>query len=336
MADLSSLSDEQLGAYRDIVARKQGAASSDPQTGLSLPAVPGSSTESRKQMAPAAMQPGPLDKYEDFGKEHPYVSGALSLLPGVGAFAPGGAERGKGALKTIGRDAYDMATGPGLGPIGMAAGYLGKKTGLTDKVNAATEPSSDGQKFGSGMVTAGEALAPVAEGATMVPRLGRAADKFAAFEPAIKDALVDTSHVMKPALQARELNTITGDMVPQVLKKALKYSGPTTDPLTYEKSRILASASSRRAAAMSEAPKIISPRMNANVAELSGALGDANESVANNAGVGPQYRDAMTEYRRAKALQDAGGSAVRLGKKVAPYAIGGGILGTIGRHMLGN
>ena len=353
MADLSQLSDEQLNAYRDIVAQKQGAASfPNPKTGESqqvpkallgqgdkgLPGVPAPNPPAALQAQPTAVQ-----EYQKFGTDHPYISGAMSLLPGLGALAPGGEERGKGALKTIGRDAYNIATGPGLGPIGMAVGYLAKKPSkllggqsLNDKVNAATEPNSEGQKFGSGMVTAGEMLAPAAEGATMIPRIGRAASKFAAFEPAINSTLVDTSGIMKPALDANRLNAITGDTVPQVLKKALKFSGPTTDPLTYEKSRILSSATGRRAAQAAEAPRIISPRMNANVSELSGALGDANEAVANNAGVGPQYRDAMTEYRRAKQLQAAGASALRMGKKVAPYAAGGGVLGMIGRHMLGN
>ena len=61
-------------------------------------------------------------------------------------------ETGKGFLKGAARDIY--GTLEGAGPLGMAAHYAAEKTGLGNKIRAATEPSNTPQSIGNVAETA--------------------------------------------------------------------------------------------------------------------------------------------------------------------------------------
>ncbi len=67
---------------------------------------------------------------------------------------------GKGAVKQLGRDAYGIATSIAAGPIGSVLGYLGKRTGITKKVERATAPSNTMERLGGAFTTAAEFLIP--------------------------------------------------------------------------------------------------------------------------------------------------------------------------------
>lgn len=112
-------------------------------------------------------QPGLMGQINQFSQEHPRLSSVASMLiPGASAVLDPTQETGKGALKQIGRDAYNLATSPALGPIGMGAGYLARKTGLDQKVMDATAPTNAKQEMGSYGTTAAEMALPI-------PAIGR-------------------------------------------------------------------------------------------------------------------------------------------------------------------
>jgi hypothetical protein len=180
-------------------------------------------------------------------------------------------------------------------------------------------------------LTGPEASATVAgKGIDMIPNAERAGRNFQTVMSAAKDVPVDLTAASHPALRAQELRE-SGASMPGVVNKFLqRTTAPGSNPLTYEQARDFASNAGRLSA--DESSRMIPP-MKAQVSRLSQALNDANAKAAESAGVGPQYQSAMTEYRRAKALQDAGQSALKFGKKAAPYVVGGGILGAAARHL---
>lgn len=146
------------------------------------------------------------------------------------------------------------------------------------------------------------------------------------FEPVLArvgDQPVDVSKFAQPALRAREFNANTGATYPPVLKKAMGFIGPTTEPMTFRVARDLESETGRRAAMAAVAPRGLAPIMQAQVAGLGSGLRNATEEVAERGGVGDAYRDALAKYRRAATIQGAweqakdiaGGSAAKTALK---------------------
>ncbi len=271
---------------------------------------------------PPALQSTPLSGVQKFASEHPYATAAATTLaPPLGAILDPNAEGMRGTIKGLGRDAYDLATGPAAGPIGMGLGYAGKKLGITSKVEAATEPSNEMQRGGRLVATIGEAALPIPKALNALPNTARAGRNFEAVMQAAKDVPVDVSKFAEPVLRAKKLNAVAGDPMAPVLRKALGNIGPTTNPLTYGDSRILASSAGRKAQ-QTAMGGTLTGEMGKRLGEAATGLDAANAEAAAKAGVGDQYLSAMREYRNAKRLEKVGDVA----KKVAVTgALGGGL-----------
>ncbi len=105
-------------------------------------------------------------------------------------------------------------------------------------------------------------------------------------------------------------------------------TGPT-QALTYEGGRKF--ATNAGALAVSEGNRMNKP-MERQVALLSKALATANEAAAESAGVGNEYRQAMTEYRRAQQMKSGIKTAAKFG---VPAVVGGGAASYYAKKALG-
>lgn len=153
------------------------------------------------------------------------------------------------------------------------------------------------------------------------PNTASAGRNFETVMAAAKDMPVDASHFAQPLIRANTLNRVAGDPMAPVMRKALRQIGPTTEPLTYENSRILASSAGRKAQQTAMAPNQLTGEMGKRLTETARGLDTANAEAAVKAGVGPQYSDAMREYRNAMRLRSGLKTA---GKIAAPIALGAG------------
>ena len=155
----------------------------------------------------------------------------------------------------------------------------------------------------------------------MLPNAERAGRTFETVMNAAKDVPVDVNKFSAPVLRAKQLNAVAGDPMAPVLRKTLAKIGPTTEPLTYGDSRILASSAGRKAQQTAMGGKLTG-EMGKRLSETATGLDAANAEAAAKAGVGDKYLDAMKEYRNAKRLEKVGDVA----KKVAVTgALGGGL-----------
>lgn len=253
------------------------------------------------------------------------MRGATDVIRGTGsALAPVAMGAAIPALVTAPAAA---AGGIALGGIGAGLGQAGGRRAV--KALGGSEEAQDfGGELGGlgGGVLAGGAGAKLAPKLIdMIPSADRAGKTFQYVMSKAKDVPVDTSAFAGPALAARKLNKVAGDPYPPVLRKAFQAIQPTTDPLTYGDSRMLAGSAGRKAVQMSMQPQALSGPMKMHAAQLAEGLDAANEGAARSVGVGDEYRDAMTEYRRAMALQQFGKEAGKVALKATPYAVGGGL-----------
>lgn len=285
--------------------------------------------ESHQGPAPASFAPPPPveDKVDTPIGDQPFTPDAKGLV-GLARTGFGQATEGlKGIAKTAGRDAYGMLTSPMAGPLGIMAGYAGKKLGITPKVEAATEtnPNSPAQTTGKYLTRVGEFLLPGPETASgLLPNAGRAGRGLEAIEQQIGHLPVNLSKASVPALRAQEYGN-AGAYVPGVVNKVLEKI-PQNNPLptTFREVRRLASVAGDLSA--SDRMAMGGPVPGA-VKELAKALSEGNLETATNAGVGTQYQKYIDEYRRAMKLGGAKENAVELAKKFAARALQGAGLG---------
>lgn len=315
MADLSQLSDEQLGVYRDLLAKKQGVPGME-QFGGTPPAEAGA-----RPPVPLPLQGKPLGIGARALQNLP---GSLMDLPGkLTASTPGmPGEAAHGSITSSG----------GYRPVDVE----GIKTGLVNLWNTAKHPA---EAFAND--PAGTAVLPLqmfrggSEIAEAIPNAERAGRNFQTVMGKAKDVPLDLTAASKPALRAMELRD-AGSTMPTVLNKFLqRTTAPGLAPLTYEHGRDFASNASRLSA--NETTRL-TPPMKAQVNEFAGALGDANRTAAEQAGVGPLYSDAMNEYRRAMKIKAAKGALGQAANSTLGKVVGGtglGIGGYFGARALG-
>jgi hypothetical protein len=281
MADLSQLSDEQLSVYREMLASKGG------------------------QSTPTATAP----------KEPLSVGGTLRAIPQAGA------DLAKGAIKGIGRTAYDTMTGF-MNPIGEPLKAIAERTGMDKRITGATEPANTVQRIGSYLPDVGMTLAGGEEVANLVPRTSRAIGNFQKAAAVANKVPVDVGHFAQPALRAERINRIAGDPMAPVVQRALEHLGPTVgEPLTYEDARIMASSAGRKAQQQAMG-NTLTGEMGRRLKEVGSGLDKATSEAAHSVGVGAEHDAAMREYRQAQALKSAGKTAVKIG---VPAAIGTGL-----------
>lgn len=283
-------------------------------------------------------QPGLLDRAQSFAQQHPYISTAARILPvlgpAAGALTDPTEEAGKGALKQVGRDAYDLATSPAVGPLGPAAGYLANKVGIDQKVQTATEPSNDLQRAGSYGTTGAEMALPLPKALEALPNIERAGQNFNLVQNAMKGLPVNIDAAAPSILRAQELAKNASTWRPPVMRNLLNRISPGALQPTFREATDLGTEVGKLSA--SEAQRMKGP-MGGAVKQTAKALSGATQEAANQGGVGDIYKQAVDEYRRAKALEAAKDATIKTVKRIAiPAAIGvtgyGAYRGLTGDH----
>jgi hypothetical protein len=142
------------------------------------------------------------------------------------------ADVGVGAVKQAASDTYGAFTGKAAGPIGVGLGYLGEKTGISQKVKAATEKNTTEQKIGGWATTAAEILAPMPGGATKAVKAGKEALEFRAI--AASDPIPTIIQAIKPKASSigfkDALTSVQGDIKAAEQELGITIGSDTSKP----------------------------------------------------------------------------------------------------------
>ncbi len=284
---------------------------------------------------PVEDKPGAMEQYQQFGKDHPYLAGALSMIPGVGALAPGAEEFHKGAAKQVARDAYNLVTSKAVGPLGMLADYVSRKFGIDKKVEAATEPANENQKAGGyGADIAELAIpGPAAAGkvSEAIPTAEKAGAKFAEVMGAAHSVPLNVNLPGDVALRTQQLAE-SGGSLPKVIRDFLKrVTDPEKGPLTYQEGRDFASNASRLSA--DEAQRL-TPVMKRQAGQFMAALNASLSQAADQVGKLDVYQKAMSEYHNAMRLRALGEGAKDVLTSTAAKAAAGAGAGAAGAYAV--
>jgi hypothetical protein len=171
---------------------------------------------------------------------------------------------------------------------------------------------------------AGSRLLPMAT--DLIPSTERAGQNFQRVMGAAKDRPLDLSKTVDPTMRAKELQQ-AGASLPTVINRFYQRTQDLGKPVTYEEGRDFASLAGRLSG--QENSRMV-PQMKAQVNALAGALADANEKAADEAGVGDSYRSAMKEYRQAMKIQGVTDKTGELAKQYAAKALLGAAAGAGG------
>jgi hypothetical protein len=192
--------------------------------------------------------------------------------------------------------------------------------------SGAVNAAQGGSPASIGTSAALGAAVPVAGAALkLIPNAERAGQKFQTVMQAAKNEPVDTTQASGPALRAMELNQRGAGPIPAPVNKFLqRTTAPNAAPMNFEEARDFSSNTGRLSAAENAR---MNPQMKAQVAGLAKALSEANQDAAERAGVGPLFKSAMTEYRRAMQIRGAKDAAGKIAKSTAAKIIGGAGLG---------
>jgi hypothetical protein len=149
-----------------------------------------------------------------------------------------------------------------------------------------------------------------------IPRASRAAENFEKAMALARHEPVDVSHFAQPVLRAKHINAVAGDPLAPVMRKALAQVGPTTNPLTYEDARILASSAGRKAQEVAMSPNRLTGEMGKRLGETGKGLDVATQEAASRVSpeAGAYHAKGMKEYAQANALKEGA-------KKVAKVAL---------------
>ncbi len=302
-----------------------GYGANDTPVGADIPPNPSDNIPTGQAPNVPGLKKDFLSPVQKLASEHPYATAAATtLFPSLSPIVDPNAEVQRGMVKQLGRDAYGLVTGPGAGPIGMAAGYGARKLGITPKVEAATAPSNDMQRGGGYAAMAGEAALPMPPLARGLPSAERAGAGLARARLAGAQIPVDLSGASVPALRAQELAT-RGGTPPKVINDFLqRIPVHHSEPMMFPEARDFYSQGQRLA--FDEARNLKGTPMGHELGELVKSLGTANQEAATRGGFGPEFAGHMKEYAQAKGLQKVGDVAKKaaIGVGLGGGAIGGG------------
>lgn len=299
----------------------------DPNAAPASPAAPQGNDDWKlwRDQGGGSNGPSPtfIDRARSFGQEHPYLSTAANIVTG-GLLSPltdPTDEGAKGMLKQAGRDAYGIVSSPATPVIGTGltiAKALGHH-GIEDRVQQATEPSNDLQRAGGYGMTAGEMALPLPKGLNMIPNAARAGENFNLVQNIMKGLPVNIDAAAPSVLRAQELAKASS-WRPPVMRNILTRLAPGAEQPTFREATDLGTEVGKLSS--SEAQKMKGP-MGGQVKQTAKALSGANQAAAEQGGVGDIYKQAVDEYRRAKAIEAAKDAAIKTAKRIAiPAAVG--------------
>ena len=195
-----------------------------------------------------------------------------------------------GALR-VARGGAEVAT-PGQST------WQGAKDIVGGGLQAATMP---------GLVMAPEG-AEAAAGA--IPTTAKAGKKFEEVMGAARNVPIEPGPSTEAAMRGKQLFQRGSSSLPRILRSFIqRTSDPEAPPITYEEARDFYS---NARLSMTEYLRN-NPKMWRQVTIFKNALGQAIQEAATQAGKGAEYKSAMTEYRRAKVLQNLIQKAAALG-----------------------
>ena len=298
--------------------------------GFALPQGAVAVEDQQFELPPGAtpVKPSLAEQYDRFGQEHPYISGALALIPGLGNLSPTAADVQTGVGKQIGRDAYDLVTGPGAGPLGIAAGYLADKAGLTAKVHGATALANPGEKIGGLATNAAEIALPLPKGVAAIekaiPTAEKAGSKFASVMESAHDLPINVAQPGNVALEARQL-AASGGVMPKVMRDFInRATDPNMGPITYKEARDFYSNATRLS--FDEAQRL-TPVMKRQAGMFTNALGKSLEEAAAHVDKLHEYQQAMKEYHTAMRIRSLWEDIKDLATSAAVKGAGAGAAG---------
>lgn len=274
----------------------------------------------------------------------PGVSEGAGLAEGLSEYDKSVAQGIGGGIKDIAqgnvsRGAHEVIGGVGsamtpilpltapAAPIGalgaLAGGYGGGKLAQYGAEKAGATPDQAALAGDVGNIAgglAGGGLAHFGERNLPEPRFARARTSFKEVASAANPATVDTAISGNTALEIQKMAE-SGGTQPKVIRDFVKrVTDPQKGPLTYEEARKFYTNASRLSADESQR---LTPDMKRMVGQFRADLDSAISQTASGAGKGPQYTQAMRDYRGASKTAGHLENLKEYGKKAA-------IAGTLG------
>jgi hypothetical protein len=258
------------------------------------------------------------------------VTDPVGFAKGIGSAQMGEFSKARAALAGQGEESGPLpmrllsAAGHGLAGalpiVGPMAAHAGEQIGSGDVAG--------GLGTATGLLAPFGAHAIVPRALEAIPSAERAGRNFDTVMNAARNVPIDLTEPGRIALRAQELGERGSPGPPKPIKKFLSAStDPNAPPLTYESGRDFAS----NAGSLSSRQKAgINRPMAAQLSQFAQAMDEANRQAAEQAGVGKEYGDAMTEYRRAMQIRNAVDAAKRFAGTTAGRAIGYGMGGALG------
>lgn len=225
----------------------------------------------------------------------------------------------------------------GVDPTTFGQRILGAASTITNTLfpaGSTPRPSTEApltaqQEIGAkaAMLGAVPEMASAVKGAIsgMLPSTERAGQKFQQVMSAAKDVPVDLSKVDPIVERAKELRSRGHGPPSQAMRQYMRVRQPeefgpfqmAPQPLTYETARDFAVSAGDQSAREIMGTNKTMKRQNKSFAR---ALDEANREAAYQAGRGPEYDQAMTEYRNARRLENVKRIVAKSGKKAAGTA----------------
>lgn len=292
--DLSTLSDEQLEAYKALLEGKQSKPIQQPSAFANAGIAPDVERNPvEKWFNQAAQDVRYGSKMTALGKVLAAMgaTGTRSGVPeGVGSFM----ETPYTGVLRMGEGVSQLPQKPLQGAGNVVGGAMEAATipSLLMPITSAPETA---------YAAASRALEDVP-----IPLKSRSAARFKDVLTKTKDVPIDVQP-MEPIVEKAQMLGQTGSTLPKVLKD---FIAAKENPIPYQMGREFASS----AGTLSAAEKMATdPRMMAQVKRFADAISTANRDVAVSMGMGKQYDLAMKEYKMASQINRGAKAAAKYG-----------------------